>query len=315
MNVSKKLIIGFFTAILIFLSLVVSKDVSASTVTVSAGPGGAIYDQYGNSLTPAWSIWLNQGVTKSFTITPDTGYAIFSVTGCGGILSGNTYTIGPLSADCSVYASFTPVFNITASAGTGGTISPSGVVTVNYGAQQTFTVAANTGYTYTSVTGCGGTLFTNIFTTGQITANCAVTATFTPIQYSYNTYVSSGGGTIYPSGGQAAYGAILSLIVTPATGYTISSVTGCGGILSGNTYTIGPVTANCSVYAQFTPLYNITASAGQGGNIYPSGSVTVNTGGTQAFTVTPNSGYTISSVTGCGGTLSGSTYEVQSKRV
>jgi len=52
----------------------------------------------------------------------------------------------------------------------------------------------------------------------------------------------------------------------------------------------------------------ITASAGAGGTISP-GTVKVNPGTTQAFTITPNSGYLIASVDGtCGGTLNGTTY-------
>ena len=43
--------------------------------------------------------------------------------------------------------------------------------------------------------------------------------------------------------------------------------------------------------------YTITASAGSGGSISPSGAVSVASGGSQTFTITPNSGYQIKSVT------------------
>ena len=43
--------------------------------------------------------------------------------------------------------------------------------------------------------------------------------------------------------------------------------------------------------------FTITASAGSGGSISPSGTVTVNQGASQSFTITPNSGYNVSSVT------------------
>jgi Malectin domain/Carbohydrate binding module (family 6) len=42
--------------------------------------------------------------------------------------------------------------------------------------------------------------------------------------------------------------------------------------------------------------FTITASAGSGGSISPSGAVVVNQGANQAFTITPSSGYTVSSV-------------------
>src|SRR5207253_5102996 len=43
--------------------------------------------------------------------------------------------------------------------------------------------------------------------------------------------------------------------------------------------------------------FTITASAGANGAITPSGSVTVNQAANQSFTITPNSGYVVSSVT------------------
>lgn len=53
--------------------------------------------------------------------------------------------------------------------------------------------------------------------------------------------------------------------------------------------------------------YQVSATAGAGGAISPA-NATVNAGGTTTFTLTPKSGYTVSGVTGCGGTLAGSTY-------
>lgn len=51
----------------------------------------------------------------------------------------------------------------------------------------------------------------------------------------------------------------------------------------------------------------VSATAGSGGTISP-GSRTVNEGSTATFSVSANSGFDIQSVTGCGGTLSDSTY-------
>jgi hypothetical protein len=67
------------------------------TVSTSAGTGG--------SISPA-SATVNDGDTASFTVTPDSGYAIDSVSGCGGSLGGAIYTTGAISADCTVTASF-----------------------------------------------------------------------------------------------------------------------------------------------------------------------------------------------------------------
>jgi hypothetical protein len=70
-------------------------------------------------------------------------------------------------------------FTITASAGTGGSITPSGSVTVNYGANQTFTITPNTGYHIKDVKVDGtsvGAVSSYIFT--NITANHTIEAIF-----------------------------------------------------------------------------------------------------------------------------------------
>ncbi|MCK9532719.1 MAG: DUF1566 domain-containing protein [Gammaproteobacteria bacterium] len=72
-------------------------DPDTHTVSTSAGDGGAI--------SPA-SATVDDGATASFTVTPDTGYSIVNVVGCGGSLSGNTYTTGAVTAACTVTASF-----------------------------------------------------------------------------------------------------------------------------------------------------------------------------------------------------------------
>ncbi|HXC02605.1 MAG TPA: polysaccharide lyase family 7 protein, partial [Opitutaceae bacterium] len=50
-------------------------------------------------------------------------------------------------------------------------------------------------------------------------------------------------------------------------------------------------------FAQQVPTFTITASAGSNGSISPSGTVTVNSGASQSFTITPSSGFVVSSVT------------------
>jgi len=52
-----------------------------------------------------------------------------------------------------------------------------------------------------------------------------------------------------------------------------------------------------SVSATFTlKTYTITATAGSGGSITPSGSVVVNHGASRSFTISPNANYTVGSV-------------------
>jgi outer membrane protein assembly factor BamB len=67
-------------------------------VTPTAGANG--------SIDPATPQTVDDGQTTSFTLAADAGYAIGEVTGCGGALAGAVYTTGPISADCTVSATF-----------------------------------------------------------------------------------------------------------------------------------------------------------------------------------------------------------------
>ena len=205
-------------------------------------------------------------------------------------------------------------YTVSTSAGTGGTISPSSR-SVNYGGNTTFTVSPNSGYHTNSVTGCSGSLSGSTYTTGAITGNCTVTATF-----GINTYTitasSGANGTVTPTGTTTKnYGEKQTYIIAPLnSNYRINNVLidneiGVGAVSS---YIFLDITANHSISATFAlKTYTVTATAGSGGTISPA-SRTVNAGQATSFTVTPNSNYSIKSVTGtqsCGdGSLSGNIY-------
>lgn len=55
---------------------------------------------------PPEPVTVLQGGSARFSIIPLPGYAIASVTGCGGSLSGDQYVTGPITADCEIVASF-----------------------------------------------------------------------------------------------------------------------------------------------------------------------------------------------------------------
>ena len=106
----------------------------------SAGVGGGI--------SPTGSQTVDEGGTLSFTITASAGYQLDNVGGtCPvGSLSGDTYTTGGIEADCTVVANFVeiPVVNytVTSSAGSGGSISPSGSQIISEGDTVQFSVVA-----------------------------------------------------------------------------------------------------------------------------------------------------------------------------
>ena len=269
----------------------------------------------GGKVSPSGTLIVNSGAIVSLAVTADTGYHISAAGGCGGTLVDASYTTSAIGANCDISVFFEKdtavTHTITASAGIGGVITPAGQIKVNDGKTQTFTVAADSGYRILSVEGCGGTLTGSIFTTGAITADCSVTATFEKLVFAVTTSVGQGG-RISPRSAGVSKGTIVAFTLTPDAGYRISSVSGCGGSLVGSVYE-AVITADCTVAASFEKdsagvTRTITASAGPGGGIVPSGLVTVNDGGTKAFVITTNNGYHLVSVTGCGGGLNSNTY-------
>jgi len=271
------------------------------TVTPEAGEHG--------SISPDTPQIVNYGDTTSFTVTADTGYSIDTVEGCGGSLSGNIYTTGAITADCTVMASFViNKYAVTPSAGEGGSISPDTAQIVEYNDTTSFTVTPDEGYHILGVEGCGGTLIDGQYTTGAITDNCTVTASFAINEY---TVTPSAGehGSISPDTAQIVeHGDAISFTLTPEIGYGIDTVEGCGGNLSSNIYTTGAITEDCSVAATFITAYTVTPSAKKHGSITPDTPQQVSEGHTASFTVTPDNGYSIKSVSGCGGSLNGNIY-------
>jgi hypothetical protein len=123
-----------------FASMKTPASVPTYTITASAGANGTI--------DPSGGVVVNEGASQSFTITPATGYHVADVlvdsVSVGALTS---YEFTNVTANHTIEASFAiDTFTITASAGANGSIDPVGDVTVDYGASQSFTISASTGY-------------------------------------------------------------------------------------------------------------------------------------------------------------------------
>jgi hypothetical protein len=227
---------------------------SAFTITASAGTGG--------SISPSGALSVSSGTGKTFAITPNAGYRVADVLVDGASVGAvATYSFSSVSANHTIAASFAAnptSFTLTASAGTGGSISPSGPVSVSKGTSKTFTVTPHTGYRLTGLLVDGSSA--------------------TPV----TTYSAT--------------------IVTADTGYRVTGlVVDDLSATPVSTYTFNHVTANHTIAASFAPHIStgpktITASAGTGGSISPSGTVSVGYGARRTFTIKSNTGYRVSRV-------------------
>jgi hypothetical protein len=189
---------------------------------------------------------------------------------------------------------------ITATAGAGGTLSPSGTVNVPVGGSATFVVRPATGFAIQDllVDGVSQGALTS-YTFADVTANHTISATFTSVPTHIITATAGPNGTISPAGSLTVNaGSNPSFTITPATGYQVAQVLVDGipqGPLTSHTFT--NVQAAHELSATFEPrVLAITATAASGGTISPGGTVAVNYGADQTFTITPNANRAISAV-------------------
>jgi len=110
---------------------------SGFQITASAGANG--------SISPSGTVSVAQGGSQTFTITPNACYSVSNVLVDGVSVGAVTsYTFTNVQANHTISATFAiNTFTITASAGANGSISPSGAVSVNCGANQAFTITPN----------------------------------------------------------------------------------------------------------------------------------------------------------------------------
>ena len=118
------------------------------------------------------------------------------------------------------------------------------------------------------------------------------------------TASSGTGGGIAPSGSiSVSEGGSVGFEVTPDSDNRLSGITGtCLASSIGRCHTTGAITQDCDVIANFEAIpassYIVIASAGVGGGISPTGSQTVDEGGTLSFTITASAGYQLDNVGG-----------------
>jgi uncharacterized repeat protein (TIGR02543 family) len=268
---------------------------AVTTASLPTGTSGVLYSQSlqgsGGMLPYTWTVSAGS-LPNGLTLTTGT------ISGTPTVPGVFPFTVKLTSVCEEPTKALTITVNpvITASAGTGGTIAPTGAVTVVRGADRTFAIAASTGYSVLDVVVDGvsqGARSSYTFT--NVTANHTIAATFVPGVLSYVIAASAtSGGSISPSGNVsvAQFGS-QSFTITPTTGYRIVDVVvdavSKGALAS---YTFTDVAAYHTIAASFAiNTYTIVASAGSGGSISPSGNVVVYHGSSRPFTITPSTGY------------------------
>jgi len=268
-------------------------SINVYTITASAVGTGTV--------NPMGITTVSYGGSQAYTVTQGIGHHIDSVK-VDGVNQGaiTNYNFTNVQTNHTIVGYFSiNTYTITASAVGTGTVNPMGVTTVSYGGSQAYTVAPGIGHHIDSVKvdGVNQGVITNYDFT-NVAANHTIIGYFSINTYTI-TATAYGNGTITPAGVTVVnYGGSQAYLITPNTGNAIDSVL-VNGVYQGiiTNYNFTDVTANHTISAFFSGLfYTITSTAYGNGTIIPKGVTVVNYGGSQAYTISPNTGYHIDSV-------------------
>ena len=290
---------------------------SAATVKVNntiVSPNHSFTVNSGTSIT--LEATMNAGYTFSdwYIYEPDTGaYERRATTTITDTVNFDTdYTL----------ENTTNTYTVSFSAGTGGSLSSNTISNVPYGSPisvsnntvtingTTITATADSGYSFGSWTNASGT----------ITANRTITANFTPNTYTVSFSAGTGGSVSSNSISNIPYNAQITVSNNTVTinGTTVTATANTGYTFDSWSNTSGPIIADRTITANFTPnTYTVSFSAGTGGSVssntisnVPYGSsitisdntVTING---SIVTAIASSGYSFSSWTNATGSIIG----------
>ena len=255
-----------------------SPSTGNKTITVIQAAGGTI-SPAGDA---SGKVSVKGGADQAFTVTATKGFEIGSLSVDGvsvdaALVAGKSayvYTFVGLSADHTLTATFTANrFDLSASAGKGGSIVPA-VVQVVKGGSQTFTITPDAGYEIADITvddvSKGNT---SSFILTDIEAPHSIFATFKGIDCRVTWGDIENGSLIVTAepdqtvakDDKVPYGSVLKVKTTPGKGYALSSLTVDGVSLDGESFVVkGDVSLN-AVFEKATCI--VTVETPEGGRL------------------------------------------------
>lgn len=309
--------------------------------SVASSGGGSVVatSDSANASCQGASCTVDEGATVLLTASAATGYS-FASWSCPS--QGNVAAVGPVTADGSCTATFTqlsyPVSGTVVPAAAGSIVVSAGACAaascqVPHGTRATVAVSQSPEqarrYVFRGYRGCPGT--TPTIELPSVTGPLACEANFDlrpPTRFTVSGVAGLGGSVSAASDSANAScqgsactvdeGSTVRLTASAASGFVFASWS-CPS--EGNVAVIGPVAANSSCTASFTPLsYVVTGSATplDGGSVSVSSgsctaaSCTVPFGAAATLTATAARGFVFESWSGCSGSASGITMRIES---
>jgi hypothetical protein len=210
------------------------------------------------TILPAGTTTVNEGESRTYTMTPDPGYVIDAVLVDNvNVGSVSSYTFTNVSAAHNIHAVFVAMHQIFAFVPNvdEGSITPADAIVVKDGSSQTYKIVPSPGFTVDDVTidGVSAGAIT-IYTFTNITEDHCIYATFIPVYEIFAFVLNSDQGTITPSDIVVVrQGDDQTFNITANSGFEIAQVTvdeNPVGVLS--TYTFENVNSPHTIYAIFT---------------------------------------------------------------
>jgi|GEM_PF-3027387 len=258
---------GSFLVSLVTKNTCGNSGIATRQINVSSTPAPVTYTvnasaDTGGKITPSGSISVSSGADLTFNISSDMGYYISDVL-VDGVSAGavSNHTFRNISDNHSIHASFRVYvgnYTINASAGSGGTISPSGVVIVPSGGDQRFTITPDVGQSVSDVQVDNVSIGpVTSYTFMNVTENRQISAFFSKIPGEYLINSSSNqwakiipsGNYLYPENSnqsfkmQAKPGSMLENLTVDSTRQDAIPY-----------YTFTNLTNDHSIYVEGTPL-------------------------------------------------------------
>ena len=275
------------------------------TITATAGDYGAI--------NPAGIATVEYGDSKTYTFIPNTGYSIDevlinNVPNVAAALNGY-HTFTNINQNHTIHVTFVKqTFTITSTATVGGTISPLGTITLEYGDHSPiYVIEPADGYVASQVLVDGENDYFALdeltYRFLDVTANHTIHVIFVPVNFTI-VATASPGGVITPNGiVTVPRGGDKTFVFTPQPGYQLARVVIDGdnnqSAVDNGFYPFSDVMSNHTIAAQFEKvLYHVILPEETGVVVNPVGGSTspVEYGSAFKFEVSVMDAYTQSNI-------------------
>lgn len=259
-------------------------------INTFAGPNG--------SVSPSGTVMVAHGSNQVFSIVPDPNYHVLDVmVDATPIGPTNSFTFVNVTNPHSIDASFEiDKFPLTIASAYGFPTPPVGVSSQDWNFPIFASVGspepdgAGTQRVCVGWSGTGSAPASGTSNSVNFNITNATTLTWNWATEVWLDVFNGGGGSVNVGGGWYPLASNLVITATPTNGYSFAGWT--GDVPPANTND-NPLTLIMSqtrvITANFTPdSYDITASAGTGGSVNPTGTVYVGFGGSQPYSISPD---------------------------